>query len=126
MYPSFITLGVSDWALAKRGVSLAFLNNGFRLNTKFVARMLTLLKERSTQAHALRGLGQVYDSLQEYQKALGFYQQSLEIIRTLGNRQEEAKLLGNLGLVYSSLRQYPPAIDFYQQSLIIQRVIGTV
>ena len=60
-YPSFVTLGVRDWALAKRGVSLAFLNLGLRLNTKFVARMLRPYKNHNSDPEMTKeGLYQFY------------------------------------------------------------------
>jgi tetratricopeptide (TPR) repeat protein len=69
-------------------------------------------------------LGGTYQSLGEYQRAINFQQQSLEIQRELGNRQGEANSLGNLGGTYQSLGEYQRAIDFQQQSLEIQRKLG--
>jgi tetratricopeptide (TPR) repeat protein len=60
----------------------------------------------------------------QYQLAIDFYQQSLEIQREIGDRQDEAASLGNLGNAYESLGEYQRAIDFQQQSLEIRREIG--
>ena len=81
---------------------------------------------------ALTSLGNAYYSLGQYQRAIEFYQQSLEIKREIGDSPEErlrqrngeGRSLGNLGSAYNSLGQYQRAIEFYQQSLEIKREIG--
>ncbi|MGB7520927.1 MAG: tetratricopeptide repeat protein, partial [Spirulinaceae cyanobacterium] len=73
---------------------------------------------------SLGNFGNAYNSLGQYQQAIDFHQQSLEIFREIGNRGGEANSLGNLGNAYQSLGQYQQAIDFYQQSLDIEREIG--
>jgi tetratricopeptide (TPR) repeat protein len=72
----------------------------------------------------LGNLGNAYKSLGQYQRAIDFQLQSLEIDRKIGDRGGEAKSLGNLGNAYDSLGQYQRAIDFQLQSLEIKREIG--
>jgi tetratricopeptide (TPR) repeat protein len=75
--------------------------------------------------HALlMDLGNAYSSSGECQRAIDFYQQSLEITRQIGDRKGEASSLMGLGSAYSSLGEYQHAIDFYQQSVEIKRQIG--
>jgi CHAT domain-containing protein/tetratricopeptide (TPR) repeat protein len=69
-------------------------------------------------------LGLAYNFLGQYQKAIEFHQQSLEISRQIGDRQGEAASLNNLGTAYQSLGQFHRAIEFHQQSLEISRKIG--
>ncbi|QFS48567.1 tetratricopeptide repeat protein [Nostoc sphaeroides] len=69
-------------------------------------------------------LGNAYNSLGQYQQAIEFYQQSLEISREIGDRNGEGSSLGNLGIAYNSLGEYQRAIEFHQQSLEIFREIG--
>ncbi|MBD2186056.1 tetratricopeptide repeat protein [Aerosakkonema funiforme] len=73
---------------------------------------------------ALLYLGNAYYSLGQYQEAIRFHQQSLEIAREIGNRFGEGSSLGGLGNAYYSLGQYQEAIRFHQQSLEIAREIG--
>ncbi|MCL6753132.1 tetratricopeptide repeat protein, partial [Nostoc sp. CCCryo 231-06] len=70
---------------------------------------------------SLASLGNAYNSLGQYQRAIDFHQQSLEISREIGDRNSEGKSLANLGNAYNSLGQYQRAIDFHQQSLEISR-----
>ncbi len=81
---------------------------------------------------SLTSLGNAYNSLGQYQRAIEFHQQSLEISREIGDSPEErlrqrngegVSLIG-LGNAYDSLGQYQRAIDFHQQSLDISREIG--
>jgi tetratricopeptide (TPR) repeat protein len=82
------------------------------------------LGDRNGEANSLNNLGNAYCSLGQYQQAIQFQQQSLEIKREIGDRNGEANSLGNLGLAYYSLRQYQQSIQFQQESLEICREIG--
>jgi tetratricopeptide (TPR) repeat protein len=81
-------------------------------------------RNASSQINILNELGIAYYSLSEYNRAIEFHQQSLEISRKIGDRNGERSSLGNLGNAYYSLGQYQQAINFYQQSLEILREIG--
>jgi tetratricopeptide (TPR) repeat protein len=81
-------------------------------------------RNASSQINILIELGNAYYSLSEFNPAIEFFQQALEISRKITERNGEASSLGNLGLAYSSLGQYQQAIQFHQQSLEIRREIG--
>jgi tetratricopeptide (TPR) repeat protein len=65
-----------------------------------------------------------YYSLAQYEKAITYHQQSLEIEEEIGNRQGVARSLGNLGLCYKNLGQYEKAIAYHQQNNDISEEIG--
>ena len=69
-------------------------------------------------------MGNAYNNLGEYEKAIDFYQQALAIDREISDRLGEANSLGSLGNAYNNLGEYEKAIDFHQQSLAIKREIG--
>ncbi|WZI66307.1 MAG: tetratricopeptide repeat protein [Gloeotrichia echinulata IR180] len=81
---------------------------------------------------SLTSLGNAYLYLGQYQRAIEFHQQSLDISREIGDspeerlrqRNSEGLSIMNLGNAYLSLGQYPQAIEFLQQSLDISREIG--
>ncbi|MEH2461370.1 tetratricopeptide repeat protein, partial [Nostoc sp.] len=83
-------------------------------------------RENSKYWVALTSLGHAYNYLGQYQQAIEFQQQSLEIAREIGahDRFEEAISLGNLGLIYNSIGQYQQAVEFHQKSLEIARKTG--
>jgi tetratricopeptide (TPR) repeat protein len=92
-------------------------------------QLVTVYRQQEDQTHwkytaSLTSLGNVYYSLGEYQQAIEFHQQSLEITRQIGDRGGEASSYNNLGSVYDSLGEYQQAIEFHQQSLEITRQIG--
>ena len=95
----------------------------------YYLELVTVYQQQEEQTNwkytaSLTSLGNVYNSLGEYQKAIEFHQQSLAIKREIGDRGGEAKSYGNLGVVYYLLGKYQKAIEFHQQSLAITREIG--
>ena len=69
-------------------------------------------------------LGNVYDDMGEYSKALSSYEQSLEIYEvTLSpNHPDLAASYNNIGNVYSKMGEYSKALSSYEQSLEIRKV----
>ncbi len=72
----------------------------------------------------LNNIGEVYNSLGEYPKALDYYQQALAIHKQVGNKLMEGTTLHNIGLVYENLGEYTLSLDYYQKSLAIKKQIG--
>ncbi|MEH1894990.1 MAG: tetratricopeptide repeat protein, partial [Nostoc sp.] len=58
------------------------------------------LRQRNGEGISLIGLGNAYNLLGQYQRAIEFYQQSLEISREIGDRNGEGHSLSNLGNAY--------------------------
>ncbi|QEI43364.1 Response regulator aspartate phosphatase H [Dolichospermum sp. UHCC 0315A] len=83
-------------------------------------------KENWHYTASLISLGNAYDSLGQYQRAIAFYQQSLDIAKEIGYIQGESNSLNNLGNAHYSLGQYQRAIAFHQQSLDIAKEIGDI
>ncbi len=70
---------------------------------------------------SLNSMGNAYQSLGEYQRAISLHQRHLELKREMGDRQGEAIALGGLGNAYFSLGKYEQAIIFHQQWLDIAK-----
>jgi len=81
-------------------------------------------REQDCHLQSLNRLGNSYESLGQYKKAISYHQQSLEISEEMGNRQWLAGSLGNLGNCYRNLGQYKKAISYHQQSLEISEEMG--
>ncbi len=96
-------------------------------------------RENRNYGVALTNLGNAYYSLGQYQQAIEFHQQRLEIANEIGDSPEERLVcdtlrerqrngkvssLGGLGNVYQSLGQYQQAIEYHHQCLKIAREIG--
>ncbi|MDJ1183774.1 tetratricopeptide repeat protein [Roseofilum casamattae] len=80
--------------------------------------------QNSCYTASLTSLGLAYQHLGEYQQAISYHQQSLEIKQKIGDRSGMASPFNNLGLAYKSLGEYQQAIFYHQQSLEIEQEIG--
>ena len=67
----------------------------------------------------LYGMGKVYYAQGYRKKASEYYQQALELARTLPDFQQESAILNSLGLVYLYLRNHFQSINYTWQSLVI-------
>jgi tetratricopeptide (TPR) repeat protein len=76
------------------------------------------------KARALNESGVAQNNLGNYDKALEYCQQSLEIFRGLGNRRNEGTTLNNISQIFKARGDYETALDYLKQSLKIQREIG--
>jgi CHAT domain-containing protein/tetratricopeptide (TPR) repeat protein len=69
-------------------------------------------------------IGNVYNRLHQYQKALSFYKQALLIMRKIGDRSGEGKALTAIGIVYRKVGLIEEALSYHQQALAIKRDSG--
>ena len=77
----------------------------------------------SNRGSALSGLGTMYYYLCNYEQAINFEEQSLEIYLALDRKDKMAICLHNLGNAYYSLEDYRKAIEYYLQSIEIENVL---
>ncbi|MEH1805812.1 tetratricopeptide repeat protein [Nostoc sp.] len=81
-------------------------------------------KETWKYGFVLNELGNASQCLGQYEQAINYHQQSLEIKKKIGDRNGEVDSLGNLGNCYNSLTDYPRAINYYEQSWLIAKEIN--
>jgi tetratricopeptide (TPR) repeat protein len=81
-------------------------------------------RNASNQINILIKLGSAYSSLSEFNRAIEFDQQALELSQKIGDHNGEANALNGLGNAYDSLGQYQQSIHLLLQSLGIFREIG--
>jgi tetratricopeptide (TPR) repeat protein len=67
----------------------------------------------------LYGMGKVYYAQGYLKKAIEYYQEALELARTVPDYQQESAILNSLGLVYLYLGNYSKAFDYHWQDLVI-------
>jgi tetratricopeptide (TPR) repeat protein len=73
----------------------------------------------------LNNLGYAYTHLCQYEKAVSYYQDSLQLAIETHNIQAQAKALGGLGLCYGAWGHYRKAWDYCQQQLQVLNQIET-
>ncbi|BAG05446.1 tetratricopeptide repeat protein [Microcystis aeruginosa] len=81
-------------------------------------------REQVCYRNSLSYLGSCYRSLGQYEKAIAFNQQCLDISKEMEDWQGVAISLGNLGFCYKSLGKYDKAIAYHQQYHDISEEIG--
>ena len=69
-------------------------------------------------------MGNAYDSLGEYQRAIDYHQQHLEIAQEIGNRYGEANAWFNLGLALENLNREADAIEAYGNARRLYQAMG--
>ncbi len=80
------------------------------------------IKDKKGVGLALNYIGNVYsDYLDEYNKAITYYQQALEIAQSINDTGLEAKALNNLGLVQLHLGNSQRAIEYCEKALVVAR-----
>ncbi|XP_022805634.1 tetratricopeptide repeat protein 28-like, partial [Stylophora pistillata] len=80
--------------------------------------------DKGGEAAAYGNLGNVLQSLDEYQKAKEYYEKALTIQMQIGDKGGEAATYGNLGNVLRSLGEYQKAKEYYEKALAIKMPIG--
>jgi CHAT domain-containing protein/Flp pilus assembly protein TadD len=93
------------------------------------------LGDRTAEADALNGIGDVYtvhrryrNSLEpgQFSKALEFLSQALAIYREVNHRAGEANILSDMGLIYSLTKRSTQSLEYFQQGLKIYRETGNL
>ncbi|WP_263971256.1 CHAT domain-containing protein [Leptolyngbya sp. PCC 6406] len=69
----------------------------------------------------MNGLGFAYAELGEYQTAINYSRQALEIHRDINDTRGEAYALGDIGNAYTALGDYQAALNYLTECLSIQR-----
>ncbi|MCK5521805.1 MAG: tetratricopeptide repeat protein, partial [Thiomargarita sp.] len=72
----------------------------------------------------MNNISQVFKAQGDYETALDYLQQSLQISREIGDRAVEGATLNNISTLYHAQGDYETALDYLQQSLQIRRKIG--
>ncbi|MDZ7960223.1 MAG: CHAT domain-containing protein [Aulosira sp. DedQUE10] len=81
---------------------------------------------RSGEGRTLKGIGNAYYDLNDYNRAISYQQQTLEIAQTTKDRDLAARALNNLGNNYRALGNLPQAIAYYEKALAIARQIKSL
>nr|VFJ62587.1 MAG: ATP-, maltotriose- and DNA-dependent transcriptional regulator MalT [Candidatus Kentron sp. FW] len=110
---------------ALRGIVEMFQRAG--MYRTLLADWLPAMRESAvlmTRARAMNWSGGACHALGDYEQALDYYTQSLEISREIGDRKGESTTLGNMGSIYLARGDYEQALAYFQQDLAICHEIG--
>lgn len=76
-------------------------------------------ESRQQEAAVLGNTGLAYGGLEQYERAIDFFEQALAITRDIDERQVEAIVLSNMGDAYYLLERFERAIEVYEQWLTL-------
>jgi tetratricopeptide (TPR) repeat protein len=96
----------------------------FRLKSITIHGLESVCISRRNEADSLNILGWMFYNQKQYDFALEYHYQALEIIYKIGYRPMEADIIDSIGCDYYALGQYQKSIDYFQQSLKIAREFG--
>lgn len=69
----------------------------------------------------LHVLGRINYELEQYERALDYYNQALALFQSLDRLERQAKALNNIGIVYDAMKEYGKAVETYQEALKISQ-----
>ena len=91
-------------------------------------RLLQLIRksnvELKVKANTYDSLGCTYYSVGQFNTAIEYHQQCLEIAKEVGDKAGEGTSYANLGNAYQGLGQYKTAIKYHQRHLEIAKEVG--
>ena len=80
--------------------------------------------DRAGEGKSCANLGNAYDSLGDFQKAIEYHKRDLEIAKEVGDKAGEGISYCNLGNAYESLGDFKKAIECYEIDLEIAKEVG--
>ena len=72
--------------------------------------------DRGQETAAYGSLGNTYQLLGDYRKAIEYHKKHLKIAIEIGDRDGEREACGNLGTAYQSLCDYRKAIEYHKKT----------
>ena len=80
--------------------------------------------DRAGEGKAYCNLGNAYDGLGDFRKAIEYHERDLKISKEVGDKVGEGGAYGNLGNAYNSLGDFPKAIEYHERHLKISKEVG--
>jgi tetratricopeptide (TPR) repeat protein len=77
------------------------------------------LKDRMAEGLHINSVGSAYLQMGEAARAMKFYQNALEILRSIGNSQGEGIVTFNMGKVYADTGNFQQSVQLYKTALSI-------
>ena len=87
-------------------------------------KIATEISDRGGEGKTYGNLGNAYQSLGDYRKAIEYREKHLKIAIEISDRGGEGAAYGNLGTAYYSLGDYRKAIEYLEKHLKIARELG--
>lgn len=92
-----------------------------------VSKSLEFFKVHSEEPglpRALYLMGNLHESIGDYENGLNHCMQALKLVKESGDREIESETTSVLGLIYTRLCNFTKALEYYQQALDIRNELG--
>jgi tetratricopeptide (TPR) repeat protein len=99
---------------------LHYLEDWMKVSEKAVAAARSA-SFKDDESALLTNLGNIHLELREFDKAIEYFELSLDMHQELGDEQGTGIVLNSLGSVYVQTREFGKAVEYYEQSLAIHR-----
>ena len=115
---SWAGLGAISWRFGKHKEALSNYNKALKALAPYVAKSRNeKAKKHAAKALMKSGLGNVYLDLLDYDAAIKYNEEALELFKTLDNGAEVGRVYNNLARVYEEMGNYQRAIDRYERAI---------
>ncbi|KAF5417184.1 MAG: Photosystem I assembly protein Ycf3 [Candidatus Methanogaster sp.] len=111
------------WALNRYGMCQMVLGSPDNALSAF-KRATPLAPTRKDEGAILNNISQIYRARGDYDTALKYLEESLEIYREIGDKAGEGTTLNNISQIYDARGDYDTALKYLEESLEIYREIG--
>src|SRR5262249_51656218 len=86
--------------------------------------LMRAVADRNKEVQTLNYMGEILNSLGEWQKALDYYGQAVTVGPTDDDRPGKAVTFNGIGLVYDELGERQKALDYYNQALVLWHALA--
>ena len=112
-----------------RLANISFRGGDYRKALEWAFRALDLHRTLDTpeprrMADLLENLGNIFWAIRQFDKALEYHRQCLELRLTIGERRALASTYSNIGLILSSNGNFDGALAEYAKALVIRRELN--
>lgn len=119
-------LGIAD-AKMRRGIALTSQGNYYDALRLFLEVKTTYerLKDRARIAALLNNIGRIYNFIEDDERALKHYEESVMLFAELKNLPQEASILNNIGYIHKLNGDFNKSLEYldlsYQKALLANR-----
>ena len=106
------------------GIFASFSGNQLRSALSYLDEPLRQVEGTQEKARIMTLLGYSMGTVGQYQQAISFHQQALEIAREAGDRMCEIANLNHISRIHVAQKNYTEAINHSQRALILSRQTG--
>lgn len=109
-------------------IALLYLDmgNDYKKSLEFQKLNLELISKTNKTLdiyNCLMNIGNAYEKMQNYDKAISFYTQSLDYLNE-ENKYDKMLLVHNMGVVYEKLQKFESAKRYYNSAIELEKEIG--